>query len=823
MIGVLQRDLVGLYAEQWLGAVDAAHINKCDSICFLGRPLEDVGLGRQANAIYDLVTEATLDGLVVWTTALGSHVDHDVMRQFCRRFDRLPLVSVEQRIGDEPLVLMADRRGMDEAVSHLIEVHGHRRIAFVRGARTHNGAEQRYLGYLDAMARHGLPVAAGLVSEPKPYPAGAFQPMVTAAVERILRDGPLPDAFVTPHDDFAVCILSALAAAGIRTPDEVAVVGFDDRIDLMPGGAVDSSSIPDELYLDEGSPVKPATTGRIDNVNALSLTTVRAPFYELGRRAVEVMAALLRGQTVPAVTEIPTELVVRRSCGCPPLVPADTPAALSASPMAREHLHALIRGALTDRSGQLPRDWPQRLSTALVRGLRGESDTEFLVLMNQFLQLSLWSGERVEHWWRVLFGLRQLVQGVPRDATERARAESLMQYAQTLLNETAERYWRYWQVLSEKRNQIVREVGQQLITAPDLAGLAEVLAGVLPKVGISSCYLAAYELDRPAADEPGTLVTGEVDRDRAHLLLAYQGGADTGTTRDVFPSVRLVPGDELRRPEPYNMVAAPLYFKDQQLGYVLLELGPRVGWIYVALQEQLSTAMHRMFLVERERTARTAVEEAHRRAERHRLAGELHDSVSQALFSMTLLARAAQLALQRQGGDPDSPVAHGLDALRELTQVALAEMRSLIFQMRPEVLHEQGLTQAIRNYTAAIAARDGCDIRVHAGDERLALDERAAEEIFRVTQEAVHNSVKHAGSDHIDVRLYSPEPVDGTLVVEVADDGVGFDLNLPRPGHLGLQTMHERVERIGGRLTIESSPTTSTTVRAVFPGILRQG
>src|SRR5206468_3903704 len=140
---------------------------------------------------------------------------------------------------------------------------------------------------------------------------------------------------------------------------------------------------------------------------------------------------------------------------------------------------------------------------------------------------------------------------------------------------------------------------------------------------------------------------------------------------------------------------------------------------------------------------------------------------------------------------------------------ALSEMRSLIFQLRPMALYEDGLVAAIRTHAAAVTARNGLDIQVHAAEDRLALDERTEEELFRLVQEALHNSVKHAHSKRVEIRLFEQAGASGTLVVEVADDGTGFNPDIPRPGHLGLATMRERTERVGGRLTVESSPTTS--------------
>ncbi|MBB5895420.1 histidine kinase [Kutzneria kofuensis] len=206
--------------------------------------------------------------------------------------------------------------------------------------------------------------------------------------------------------------------------------------------------------------------------------------------------------------------------------------------------------------------------------------------------------------------------------------------------------------------------------------------------------------------------------------------------------------------------------------------------------------------------------------ERHRLARELHDSVSQALFSMTLHTRAVELAAQREGCDPDGPIARGLIELRSLTQGALSEMRASLFQLRPGALHEDGLTEAIRKQATAIATRENVTIKVDAPDARLPLDERAEDELFRVVQEAVHNSVKHASPHRIDIRLCEHPDQAGALLIEVADDGAGFDPTDTREDGMGLPGMRERLARLGGLLVVDSAPGRHTTVQAVLPGAL---
>ncbi len=202
--------------------------------------------------------------------------------------------------------------------------------------------------------------------------------------------------------------------------------------------------------------------------------------------------------------------------------------------------------------------------------------------------------------------------------------------------------------------------------------------------------------------------------------------------------------------------------------------------------------------------------------ERQRLARDLHDSVSQALFSMTLQTRGAQLALEREGIDPAGPAGRRLADLRELTEGALAEMRMLIFELRPGAMQEEGLVAAIRKLSHGIAARDALVVDVEAPAERVPLRPRAEEQLYRLTQEALTNVVKHARAHRVHVRIAQWEQ-SGELALEIVDDGVGFDPSVGRPGHLGLRTMADRAATLGGRLEVSSHPGEGTTVRAVIP------
>jgi signal transduction histidine kinase len=157
-----------------------------------------------------------------------------------------------------------------------------------------------------------------------------------------------------------------------------------------------------------------------------------------------------------------------------------------------------------------------------------------------------------------------------------------------------------------------------------------------------------------------------------------------------------------------------------------------------------------------------------------------------------------------------------LVSLRELQRDALAEMRALIFELRPGNIEEYGLIQALRTHAASLSGRIGLPVVVEAElPERPPIE--VEETLYRIAQEALHNVVKHAGARQ--VRLEVGRVPDGVRL-EVTDDGRGFDPTKVPDGHLGLTGMRSRAERLGGQLTVTSTPGSGTTVAVVVPEIV---
>jgi signal transduction histidine kinase len=194
-------------------------------------------------------------------------------------------------------------------------------------------------------------------------------------------------------------------------------------------------------------------------------------------------------------------------------------------------------------------------------------------------------------------------------------------------------------------------------------------------------------------------------------------------------------------------------------------------------------------------------------AERNRLALDLHDAVSQKLFGLALAAESAGTLLDR---DPEA-AREQVAKLQTLAQEARDELRSLVYELRPPDLERDGLCVALRKQVEVLRRLQpiAIDLDLDAAVEGDPVRDR---ELLRIAQEALHNSLRHARAEHLAVRLRRH---DGRVLLEVEDDGVGFDPTAPRlrAAHLGLTSMEERAQRVGARLEVRSAPGAGTTVR----------
>jgi signal transduction histidine kinase/HAMP domain-containing protein len=204
----------------------------------------------------------------------------------------------------------------------------------------------------------------------------------------------------------------------------------------------------------------------------------------------------------------------------------------------------------------------------------------------------------------------------------------------------------------------------------------------------------------------------------------------------------------------------------------------------------------------------TQAEQTAAMAERNRLARDLHDAVSQTLFSASLIADVLPKLWDR---NPDIGK-QKLDELRLLTRGALSEMRNLLLELRPDTLGEEELGDLYRQLRNAFAARTGISVEF-SEEGRSTIEPEIKEAFYRVFQESLNNIAKHAGASDVQVSLIQQ---DGQVEVSIQDNGCGFDPETLSPENLGLRIMRERAEGIGAKLAIQSAPGKGTQIRMLW-------
>ncbi|MBN2002546.1 MAG: SpoIIE family protein phosphatase [Anaerolineae bacterium] len=602
-IGLVITDIQSAWSTpQWLGVHDGAKEHDANLICFAGSSLRSpFWFHAQSNVLYELINPTQLDGLILWTAGFDNYVSQEEVLEFCAKYHPLPIVCAENALPGFPSILMDQKQAIREVMVHMIEVHGYRRIGFIQDdSKGHLGFQARYRGYAETLAEYNLPLDPDLVfTNPG---MGQELRIELDAMEAWLRSEKLQnvEAIVGHNDTKAMHAWRILRSQGKRIPGEIALAGFDDTT--------------------EGHVITPP------------LTSVRPPFYEMGRQAVATLLAHLNGDPVPEQTVLPSELMVRQSCGCQSSmvtqavvnwdepgqesveVPIDDPQALAAA----------LKPALA-KLGTWAEAGVEPLAEALVAALSKNSPAIFLNALESLLQHMADVQQDLEQCQNVLSVLRKCVLPAIRTPQQIQAAENLWQQGRLIIAETTRRTLAYETLQAGRQVQRLNNVSQALITAFEIEGLMTILARELPALGIPSCYLSLYEDGRnPTA--------------WARLRLGYNATAQEKTAvlkgkGKRFASPQLMPEGWWPRDRAYSFVVQALTFRKEQLGFVLFEAGTRDGEVYGTLSAQVSSAIKGALLVEQEE----------RRSQQLQMAAEVGATISTILDRCELLKCVADL------------------------------------------------------------------------------------------------------------------------------------------------------------------------------------
>ena len=580
MGGIRNRPKIGLFvqggayayqAEIIFGAHDECEQRNLDFYAFAGGTLHEYDPRSHA---YEVAASGDLDGAILVPGTWGVPLDHPQIQRLLERLHGVPLCIIGGRIDDIPSVCVDNAGGVQELVRHLIEAHGRRRIGFITG----HGLEsvERVAGYKAALRAAGLRVDPELI-----HPGNFMAEAGRSAVARWFGNGePQCDAIVTANDWMAIGALHELDARGIRVPDDVAVVGFDD--------------------IEQASFLSPP------------LTTIRQPPRLMGMQAVALIEGLRAGTAVERHLALPTLPQLRQSCGCFGRASALQEQGRYSTlppPVDLQDLKDELVDALKEVGGplarELPTSWAKQLVVAMLAEIERRATGDFIRLLGEMIVQGERSGN-ITAWHHVIAHLRERTVGcLARQVSTLLRAETLFGSAHVLIGERAERV--QGKRLMEREAVVLQleDAAVEARTALDTPTLKQVISKQLPLLGVPSCYVAVGD------SGPNDLSAQLIAFDQNRALVEH-------FVEKTFRTGELIP-DDVRPPERHSMVVHPLFVREEVLGFCCLEIGPRDGSIYKALGDIISSAVKAAQLSE------ALVEEATRRerAEQARMAQEL--------------------------------------------------------------------------------------------------------------------------------------------------------------------------------------------------------
>jgi signal transduction histidine kinase len=353
----------------------------------------------------------------------------------------------------------------------------------------------------------------------------------------------------------------------------------------------------------------------------------------------------------------------------------------------------------------------------------------------------------------------------------------------------------------------VDEVLQRLVdSARELVGARYAALGIPDGTGGFRRFLVAGMSDE--------LIAAMGPLPRTHGMLgAMLVSSDAYRTIDIHEDPRFRGWWPQQHPNMRSFLGVPIQARDEVIGAFYLTEKESAAAFDLLDQELIQLlAAHAAIAITNARLYERS-RELSILSERNRLALELHDVVSQKLFSLSLSADAAATLI---GRDADAARAQ-LERVRELGREAQAELRSLILGLRPADLDADGLEGALRKEVEMLSRVHAIEVQLHAQGAGVRVADADRElGVLRIAHEALHNAVSHAAAEHVVVELDGTGP---TLKLEVVDDGVGFDPDDSelRSRHLGLTSMEERARELGGTLSLSSARGRGTRVTLEVP------
>jgi signal transduction histidine kinase/DNA-binding LacI/PurR family transcriptional regulator len=542
------------------GVVDFSKEKDINLLCFETERLKSRDFWQTGkNILFDVVDRSNVDGLIIITTALQNDVGKDAFISFLSRYHAIPMVSIGEKIAGCPSLITDNEKGLMDLFAHLVDVHSYKRLAYITGPVRNTESQIRFENYKKFLQSRNMPFDPDLVVEGD-FTGVSGRQAAKALIEERKADF---DVIVAANDLMALGAIEELALHGLQVPGDTFVVGFDD----------------------------------VAESRGSSLTTVRQPLHEQGYLAALSLFKLLN-DNYDLITSIPTELIIRESCGCYSqnvsscAACTTTPVDTSLDEALADHegeITAEVIDILTGISpgiDKLAKGWSEKSLLALAKSCKLSSADVFIKTWNRIIYEATIAGINVSVLQSMISSFRHDLLCYNADSKQKTFLEDQLHRARIMIEEAVHKEQASRKIITEIREEKLNVIGAELASAGNLEELLNVIHAEFPSLGIKSCYLSLFE--NPM--------------DRSRLVLAYNNDnrADLDGDGILFSTKDLVPESLYPKDRRYNFVIHALYHQDKNLGFIMLEMGDDVQIVntFVSLSAKISSALRHTMLIE---------------------------------------------------------------------------------------------------------------------------------------------------------------------------------------------------------------------------------
>jgi two-component sensor histidine kinase/DNA-binding LacI/PurR family transcriptional regulator len=760
-IGLLLDFLFDEYQlKVWTGIVKATEDMDANLYCFPGGSLKSPFINSaQRNYIFNLALTSKLDGLVIMSAVLGNFISKEEFTNFYNSFKIIPNISIGTEIDKNPSIVIDNARGVMDIVTHLVEDHHLKRLAFIKGPDDNAEANARYSAYINALLQHNLAFDPELVA-----PGSFFIGSGEKAVSLFFDQRKIQcDAIIASNDLTAIDTLHALKKRGIRVPKDVALSGFDN--------------------IRESRFVNP------------QLTTVHQPFMELGYEAVKMLIAQIKGSEQPARKILPSYVRIRQSCGCSfeskyytlfSSSKEKKPLTAQLLKNTKDRVVQEIKQAIKDytieivnSSGKLT--WiPNLVENFFKTLLEGEEDLFLNDLENTANNVDP-DNIDIFNWCQILFLLCNALLPYLNMPKDFVRILNLWNRALEILLRLELKNEAEYTAETNRLFRVIGWIGQDLLATFNKQKFKQFVSSALEGIGIRRFYITEFVGEYQFAEDSYFIEAYEQGKTRNDLL-----NKDSLKTASIVISCST--GENRRE----CLIVLPLFVHQDILGLFLVEHSNLEGFVYEYLAVQLSNALRGVNFVDQLSQQTEILVTSNK--EKEILLKEIHHRVKnnlQVIYSL--------LNLQCQQISNSDVTTHFKAIQNRIKSMALLHEHLYKSEDLTRINLKNYLGELIDSIRVSYSIDTAIYVELNSEDIYIAIEK--AIPLGLVINELVSNSFKHAfrqksdkESSKIEVICHSYK--NNQIFLSVRDNGTGFpkDFNIRNTTSLGMQIVYSVIE-----------------------------